>query len=158
MLLLAPKLVLVFSSQLVLVLVLAAQLLTNASVTLFLRKSSTTEDSRTFSKSNSNYVLVQMCVFFHDKVDKPAPCSSHCQIVIWICFWYYLSKSQLKRGQIGRRQCCLLIRSSFAAGRAQIKSIPIQYMTPITLTSMIVTEHMKRWQLCRWLLGWQWWW
>ena len=73
MLLLAPKLVLVFSSQLVLVLVLAAQLLTNASVTLFLRKSSTTEDSRTFSKSNSNYVLVQMCVFFHDKVDKPAP-------------------------------------------------------------------------------------
>ena len=44
------------------------------------------------------------------EVKPPSPrqaCSSHHQIVIWICFWFSICKAQQKWKQILRRKCCL---------------------------------------------------
>ena len=48
-------------------------------------------------------------------------CSSHHQIVIWICFWFSVCQAQQKWKQILRRQCCL-----YTGGKYKIQNMKLK--------------------------------
>ena len=66
------------------------------------------------------------------KADRQA-CSTHHQIVLWICFWFSICQTQQRYQQIlrRRRQCCLAEKFKFKSAPMSLSNEQDQTMTRV---------------------------
>ena len=106
-----------------------------------------------FSRFRTRGLNAQQPFYQHQQLERPLEwliltilrqaCSSHHQIVIWICFWYLTNSTIL---QIVRRQCCLTILHLLREAQQKPLALKSNAANKSGLLDIFVLHNSLRWK------------